>query len=101
MRKVASRLCVGFIACDAEYVYHHRLECLCNPPFQRLVPRTYAGGNGRAALLVAFSTAVARDTSHAVFTGTLSCGLVTGFASSTHGMAITCCEETEEEREAK
>lgn len=65
------------------------------------VPRTYAGGNGRAALLVAFSTAVARDTSHAVFTGTLSCGLVTGFASSTHGMAITCCEETEEEREAQ
>lgn len=57
------------------------------------VPRTYAGGNGRAALLVAFSAAVARDTSHAVFTGTLTRGLVTGFASSTHGMAITCCEE--------
>lgn len=69
--------------------------------FSRRVPHTYARGNGRAALLVAFCTAVARDTSHAVFTGTLSCGLVTGFASSTHGMAITCCEETEEEREAK
>lgn len=72
------------------------------PPLKtRSVPRTYAGGNGRAALLVAFSAAVARDTSHAVFTGTLSCGLVTGFASGTHGMAITCCEETEEEREAQ
>lgn len=101
-------------------VYHHRLQCLVCPSLSnvcsrpearpycptvrqtwRLVPRTYAGGNGRAALLVAFSTAVARDTSHAVFTGTLSCGLVTGFASSTHGMAITCCEETEEEREAQ
>lgn len=69
--------------------------------YHRAVPHTYAGGNGWAALLVAFSAAVARDTGHAVFTGTLSCGLVTGFASGTHGMAITCCEETEEERKVR
>lgn len=75
--------------------------CMIADWYTGLVPRTYAGGNGRAALLVPFSTAVARDTSDAIFTGTLSCGLVTGFASSTHGMAITCCEETEEEREAQ
>lgn len=73
--------------------------CMCVILMQMCVSsRTYAGCNGRAALLVAFSTAVARDTSHAVFTGTLSCGLVTGFASSTHGMAITCCEETGRKR---
>ena len=55
--------------------------------------RTYTRGNGRAALLVAFSTTVARDTRHAVFTGTLARGLVTGFARGAHGMAIACCEE--------
>ncbi len=56
-------------------------------------PHTYAGGNGRSALLVAFSTTVACDTRHTVFTGALACGLVTGFARGTHRMAITGCEE--------
>ena len=64
-----------------------------------MLPRTYAGGNGRAALLVAFSAAVARDTGHAVFTRTLARGVVTGFASGAHGMAITCCEGTGRQRE--
>jgi hypothetical protein len=62
---------------------------------------TDARGDGRAALLVAFGTAVAGDAGHAVLAGTLASGLVAGFASSTHGVAITGCEEhtTEESRE--
>lgn len=56
-------------------------------------PHTYAGGNRWSALLVAFSTTVACDTRHTVFTGALACGLVTGFARGPHRMAITGCEE--------
>lgn len=77
-RCLAVRVTVGWLLCAAGRGRRRRNRNL------------YAGRNGRAALLVAFSTAVARDTSHAVFTGTLSCGLVTGFASCTHGMAIAC-----------
>lgn len=54
---------------------------------------TYAGGDGRAALLVAFGAAVARNACHAVLAGTLAGGLVAGFASGSHGMAITRCGE--------
>lgn len=54
---------------------------------------TYAGCDGRTALLVALGTAVAGDASHAILAGTLACGLVASFASSTHGMAITGCRE--------
>lgn len=54
-------------------------------------PRTYAGGDGGAALLVAFGAAVAGDAGHAVLAGTLAGGLVAGFASSAHGVAIAGC----------
>lgn len=50
----------------------------------------YAGGNGRSALLVTFGTSIASDARHSIFAGTLPCGLITGFPSCTHGMAITC-----------
>lgn len=59
--------------------------------FQKEHPPTYAGGNGRSALLVTFGTSIASDARHAIFAGTLPCGLITGFPSCTHGMAITCC----------
>lgn len=54
-------------------------------------PPTYAGGNGRPALLVAFGASIAGDAGDTVFTGTLACGLVTGLAGGTHGMAIALC----------
>lgn len=53
--------------------------------------RTYAGGDGRAALLVAFGAAVAGDAGHTVLAGTLAGGLVAGFASSAHRVAIAGC----------
>lgn len=59
---------------------------------QKEHPPTYAGGNGRSALLVAFGTSITSDARHTIFAGTLPCGLITGFSSCTHGMAITCCE---------
>lgn len=55
--------------------------------------RTDAGSDGRAALLVAFGTAVAGDACHAVFAGTLASGLIAGLASSTHRVAIAGCQE--------
>lgn len=58
---------------------------------QKEHPPTYAGGNGRSALLVAFGTSVTSDARHTIFAGTLPCSLITGFSSCTHGMAITCC----------
>lgn len=54
---------------------------------------TDARGDGGAALLVAFGTAVAGDARHAVLAGTLASGLIAGLASSTHRVAITGCEE--------
>lgn len=54
-------------------------------------PRTYAGGDGRAALLVALGAAVAGDASHAVLAGTLARGLVARLASGAHGVAIAGC----------
>lgn len=60
-------------------------------------PHTDARGDGGAALLVAFGTAVAGDACHAVLAGTLASGLIAGLASSTHRVAITGCEEHETE----
>lgn len=54
---------------------------------------TDAGGDGRTALLVAFSAAVAGDASHAIFAWALPGCLVTGFTSCTNRMAITCLWE--------
>lgn len=50
---------------------------------------TDAGGHRRAALLVALGTAVAGDAGDAVLAGTLACGLVAGFARSSHRVAVT------------
>lgn len=61
--------------------------------------RTYAGRDGRAALLVALGAAVARDAGNAVLAGTLASGLVAGFAGSAHRVAITGCgKHTQEVR---
>lgn len=58
---------------------------------------TDARGDGGAALLVAFGTAVAGDACHAILAGTLASGLIAGLASSTHRVAITGCEEHKRE----
>lgn len=54
---------------------------------------TYAGGDRRAALLVALGTAVAGDAGHAVLAGTLAGGLVAGLAGCANWMTITRCQE--------
>ena len=62
---------------------------------------TYAGGDGGAALLVALGTAVAGDAGHTILAGTLARGLVAGFASGAHRVAIAGCgEHTTEGSEA-
>lgn len=53
--------------------------------------RTYAGSDGRTALLVALGTAVAGDARHAILAGTLACGLIAGLAGRAHGVAIAGC----------
>lgn len=58
---------------------------------------TDARGDGGAALLIAFGTAVAGDACHTVLAGTLAGGLIAGLASSTHRVAITGCEEHKRE----
>lgn len=54
---------------------------------------TYAGGDGGAALLVALGTAVAGDAGHTILAGALARGLVAGFASGAHRVAIAGCGE--------
>lgn len=50
---------------------------------------TDAGGDRGTALLVAFGTAVAGDTSDAILAGALARGLVACLAGSTHRVAVT------------
>lgn len=50
---------------------------------------TYAGGDRRAALLVALGTAVTGDARHAVLTGALARRLVTRLTCRTHRVAVT------------
>ena len=50
---------------------------------------TYAGRDGRAALLVALGAAVAGDAGDAVLARALPCCLVAGLASSTNWVAVT------------
>lgn len=57
----------------------------------RLAPRTYAGGDGRAALLIALGAAVTGNARHTVLAGTLARGLIAGLAGRAHGVAITGC----------
>lgn len=52
---------------------------------------TYAGRDGRAALLVALGAAVAGDAGDTVLAWTLPRGLVAGLAGGAHGMAIALC----------
>ncbi len=62
---------------------------------------TDAGGDGRAALLVALGTAVTGDASHAVLAGTLTCCLVTRLPCCSNWMAITCYKRKEENKNIK
>lgn len=52
------------------------------------------GRHRRTALLEAWGTSVTGEASNTILTGTLACGLVTGFASSTNWMAITSSAST-------
>lgn len=56
--------------------------------------RTYAGGDGGAALLVALGAAVAGDAGDTVLAGTLARGLVAGLAGGAHGVTVALCGDT-------
>lgn len=64
---------------------HHWIE-----PCAKLVEGslTDAGGDGRAALLVALSAAVTGDSRHSVFAGALACRLVARLPRRSNRMAI-------------
>lgn len=52
---------------------------------------TDAGGDGRAALLVALGAAVTGDPGHSVLAGALTCCLVARLPRCSDRMAIACC----------
>lgn len=64
---------------------------ICTVQPRKEDPPTYAGGDGRAALLVALGAAVAGDAGDTVLAGTLARGLVAGLAGGTHGVTIALC----------